>query len=178
MTSATRTISIFGTSKAIAGDEVFETAYEIGKLLAGKGFVIANGGYGGTMLAAAKGARDAGGEVIGVTCAAFGRKGANEFVTKEIHTDSLAERLKTLVELGDGYIVLTGGTGTLLEFADVWEHKNKGFISRDKPVIIVGSFWNRLVETMGEIDAGSAGCVEVVENANEAVEKITVCFSG
>ncbi len=178
MTPAPRTISIFGTSKAIAGDKVFETAYDIGKSLAGKGFVIANGGYGGTMLAAAKGASEAGGEVTGVTCAAFGRKGANEFVSKEIHTASLGERLKTLVELGDGYIVLMGGTGTLLELADVWEHKNKGFISEDKPVIIVGQFWKGLVETIGEIDANSAGCVEVVEDANEAVEKIAACFSG
>ncbi|MFH1429620.1 MAG: LOG family protein, partial [Candidatus Margulisiibacteriota bacterium] len=92
-------ITVFGTSKAKPGDEVFQRAYGIGKALGRKGFVIANGGYGGTMLAVAKGAAEAGGEVIGVTCSAFKRSRANEYVTKEIVTDSLQERLKKLVEL-------------------------------------------------------------------------------
>ena len=81
-----KVITIFGTGKAGSGDEVFECAYETGKALAGVGFAVANGGYGGTMLAAAKGAREAGGEVVGVTCSAFGRSRANEYITEEITT--------------------------------------------------------------------------------------------
>ena len=98
-------ITVFGTGKATAGDEVFQAACEIGAGLAEKGFIVANGGYGGTMSAAAKGAREAGGEVIGVTCSAFGRSRANEYVTKEIVTDSLQQRLNKLVELGQAYVV-------------------------------------------------------------------------
>ncbi len=57
-------ITIFGTSRAGAGDAIFTLAMETGRLLAQAGFTIANGGYGGTMLAAAKGAAEAGGEII------------------------------------------------------------------------------------------------------------------
>ena len=55
-----RVVSVFGTSRAKPGDENYAVAEELGKLLAGAGFSIANGGYGGTMHATAKGAREAG----------------------------------------------------------------------------------------------------------------------
>jgi uncharacterized protein (TIGR00725 family) len=145
-------ITIFGTGRADPGDEVFELAYEIGKALAQAGYTIANGGYGGTMLAAAKGSNQAGGEVIGVTSRIFKSK-VNEYVTKEISTSNLDERLKKLVEIGDSYIVLPGGTGTLLELAMVWELKNKGFLIGDKSIIIVGDFWCDLLDTIAKDNA-------------------------
>jgi len=97
---AEKVVTIFGTGRARSGDEAFTLAYKIGEVLAQAGFTIANGGYGGTMFAAAKGAAQAGGNVIGVTCSAFKSSKANAFVTREIVTQSLDERLEKLVELG------------------------------------------------------------------------------
>ena len=165
-----KTITVFGTSKAQLGDSVFELAETVGRLLAENGFTIANGGYGGTMLAAAKGAAQAGGKVIGVTCGAFKRSKANEFITEEVKTDCLTDRLAKLIELGDGYLVLPGGTGTLLELADVWEHKNKGFSNADKPIILVGAFWQPLVSMMAVADTDSVVYVECAEAVEDAIE--------
>ena len=163
-------ITVFGTSKAQSGDGVFQLAETLGRLLAENGFTIANGGYGGTMLAAAKGAAAAGGCVIGITCTAFKRGRANEYVTEEISTNSLTERLAKLIELGDAYLVLPGGTGTLLELADVWEHKNKGFSNTAKPIIMAGSFWKPLLAMMAAADVNSVGHVEYAETAENAIE--------
>ena len=167
-----RTITIFGTSRAKAGDSIFALAFETGKLLARAGFAIANGGYDGTMLAAAKGAAEAGGEVIGVTCSAFKSSKANEYVTREIVTDTLDERLETLVELGQAYVTLPGGTGTLLELAKVWELRNKGFLKGDKPIIIVGEFWKPLVDLIAIDDPESSRYVELADDPQRAVEMI------
>ena len=49
------TVTVFGTSKAANSDAAFELAESLGRLLAENGFTLANGGYGGTMLAGAKG---------------------------------------------------------------------------------------------------------------------------
>jgi len=163
-------VTIFGTSRA--GDAIFALAIETGRLLAEAGFAIANGGYGGTMLAAAKGAAEAGGEVIGVTCSAFKSGKANEYVTREIVTDSLDERLDTLVKLGQAYIVLPGGTGTLLELAKVWELKNKGFLKTDKPIILLGGFWKPLIELIATDDADSSRYVKLANEPKQAVEMI------
>jgi len=147
-----RVVSVFGTGRARAGEPTYSLAEQVGRELARAGFTIVNGGYGGTMLAAAKGAAQAGGKVIGVTCRAFKRSVANEFVTREVVTDSLRERLHNLIKAGRAYVVLPGGTGTLLELAAVWELKNKGFLDRARPLIFVGDFWRPVVELVAADD--------------------------
>ncbi|MHC5199909.1 MAG: LOG family protein [Planctomycetota bacterium] len=167
-----KTVSVFGTSKAMPGDTVFELAETLSRLLAENGYTVANGGYGGTMLAGAKGAASVGGRVIGVTCTAFKRGRANEYITEEISTSCLSERLAKLIELGDAYIVLPGGTGTLLELADVWEHKNKGFANAAKPIILVGTFWKPLLEMMAAADPNSTQHITLAETAHEAIKQL------
>jgi len=167
-----KTITIFGTGRARAGDTAYKLAEEVGMLLAKEGFTIANGGYGGTMLAAAKSAAEVGGRIIGVTCSAFKASKANQYVTQEIVTESLNERLDTLIRLGRGYVVLPGGTGTLLELAKVWELKNKGFLEADKPIILVGRFWKPLVDLIASDDPSSSQYVQRVDQPEEAVRLI------
>jgi len=162
-------VSVFGTGRAGAAEPICKLAYELGKSLAQAGFAIANGGYGGTMLAAAKGAREAGGQVIGVTCSAFKSK-PNPYITRQVVTKSLDERLNTLIDLGQGYVVLAGGTGTLLELAKVWELKNKGFLTADRPIILVGDFWRPLVELIARDDPDAARQVKIVKDAQQAVQ--------
>jgi hypothetical protein len=167
-----RIVTIFGTGRARQGDKAFVLASQMGRLLAQAGFTIANGGYGGTMLAAARGAAEAGGRIIGVTCSAFTSSKANEYLTREIVTTSLDERLDTLIELGRAYVVLPGGTGTLLELAKVWELKNKGFLRVDKPIILVGGFWRPLVDLVATDDADSRRYVKLADEPGQAVEMI------
>jgi len=92
-----KTITFFGTGRAKHDDSAYILAYETGRVLAQAGFTIANGGYGGTMEAAAKGAAEAGGKIIGVTCSAFKSSTANKYVSRTIVTGSLDERLDTLI---------------------------------------------------------------------------------
>jgi hypothetical protein len=167
-----KTITIFGTANAKFGEPAYELAYQTGKLLAEAGFTIANGGYGGTMLAASKGAAEAGGKTIGVTCSAFKGSTANEYITREIVTKSLDERLDTLIKLGQAYVLLPGGTGTLLELAKVWELKNKGFIEADKPIILVGGFWKPLVDLIASDDPKSIRYIHQAEGPEQVVELI------
>jgi uncharacterized protein (TIGR00730 family) len=171
-----RTIALFGTGRAKSGDSAWGLAYETGKLLAEAGFVIANGGYGGTMLAAAKGATEAGGQTIGVTCSAFGRAGANEYIKREIVTDSLDERLDTLIRLGQAYVVMPGGTGTLLELAKVWELKNKGFLGEQKPIILVSGFWQPLIDSIVAEDVDSGRYIQQAADAEQVRDILTRCF--
>jgi len=167
-----KTISIFGTGRAKRGDSAYLLAYELGKLLAEAGFTIANGGYGGTMLAAAKGSAEVGGKSIGVTCSIFAGV-SNEYISREIVTDSLDKRLETLIKLGQGYVVLPGGTGTLLELAKVWELRNKGFVKKDKPIILVGGFWKSLIDLIAIDDPDSSRYIHQVDKPEQVLELIS-----
>ena len=165
-------ITIFGSGRVTSEQSIYKLAYELGAVLAQAGFTIANGGYGGTMLAAAKGAAKAGGNVIAVTCSAFGKAKANEYSTREIVTSSLDERLDTLIKLGNGYVVLPGSTGTLLELAKVWEFENKGFIPKNKPIILVGDFWKSLVDLIASEDASSKRFVQFAAGPDEVKDRL------
>ena len=157
-----KVITIFGSSRPLPDSEDYQTAFDAGRSLARRGFTVCNGGYAGTMEAASKGAREAGGKTIGVTSTVFSRT-PNPWVDQEIRTATMVERLLKLVELGEGYVVLKGGTGTLLELAAVWEFINKGF-QPQKPIVVVGTFWDAVIETMlGEqIWKGSGDCAEYI----------------
>ena len=109
--SSKRTITVFGSGMVTPTDALYETAVATGRVIAEAGFALCNGGYGGTMEASARGARDAGGHTIGVTCSIFGRGGPNPFINQEIPTTSLFERLDHLIQRGDAYVVFPGGTG-------------------------------------------------------------------
>jgi len=170
-----KTVTIFGTSRAQEGDCAYELAYEMGRLLAQASFTIANGGYGGTMLAAAKGASEGGGEVIGVTCSAFKNSRPNKYISREVGTASLEERLHKLIQLGQAYVVLPGGTGTLLELANVWELKNKGFLETDKPIILLGGFWKPLVDLIAIDDPDSSRYVKPASEPQQVIKLINEC---
>jgi uncharacterized protein (TIGR00730 family) len=167
---AEKIAAIFGAGNVDSSDRIFQLAEKLGKCLAEAGFTIINGGYGGIMLASAKGAASVGGKTIGVTCTAFGRSGANQYISQEIETGSLEERLQTLVKLGQAYIILPGSTGTLLELAFVWELKNKGFINKDKPIILVGGFWKPLVDLIKGSETRSDWCIQQAADAEEAAK--------
>lgn len=139
-------ITVFGSARAAEGTPAYETARALGRAVAERGWTLCNGGYGGTMEASARGAVEVGGHTIGVTCRIFGRSGPNPHIRQEVPTFDLLTRLNTLVRLGDAYVVLPGGTGTMLELALVWELFNKKLLRRRAPIILVGEHWQALAE--------------------------------
>ena len=143
MNSPARTVVIFGGSDFGPAGEIFLAAEELGRMFALRGWTVANGGYGGAMLASARGAVQAGGRAIGVTCAIF-KSPPNEFISEVVRTGDLFERLRALIELGDAYVALPGSTGTLAELALVWELVNKRMIPR-RPILCWGEYWRAIV---------------------------------
>ncbi len=146
-----KTVTVFGSSLPAEGSAAYEEARRLGRLLAGRGFAICNGGYGGLMEASARGAREAGGHTIGVTCTTW-PGAANRWIVEEVRAASFLERLTTLIERGDAYVVLPGGTGTLAELALVWEMMNKSALARSvggrKPLLVMAPYWQPVMDCL------------------------------
>ncbi len=58
-------VTVFGSSMAPAGDELYRSAERLGRMLAERGARVASGGYGGVMEAVSRGARAAGRQARG-----------------------------------------------------------------------------------------------------------------
>lgn len=169
---AGKIITIFGSSKPVEGENEYEFARKLGYELGKLGFTICNGGYFGTMEATARGAKEANAKTIGITVAPFEGK-ANKWIDEEILAKDLFERLRILIEKGDGYVALSGGTGTLVEISIVWEMMNKDLIDK-KPFVVV-SFWKPIVEIMRrrlnyEKRFESSELIKVFDSVDEIVD--------
>ncbi len=141
-----KTITVFGSSLPVEGDKQFTFAEELGRKLAKNNFKVCSGGFQGIMNAVSKGAVSVGGEAIGVTVDLWNAK-PSEFLTQEIKCKTLFERIEKLISIGDGYVVLQGGTGTMLELAAVWEFINKGMLNK-KPVAVHSEMWKKIIEVI------------------------------
>ena len=139
---------VFGSNSPQEGDLDYAAARELGRLLAQAGYVIATGGYFGTMEAASRGAKEAGGHVIGVTTSIFDavRLHPNAYLDEELKFPTLFQRLHHLVTMGDAWVALPGGIGTLSEVALTWSLLQVGEVKR-QPLVLVGELWRR---TIGE----------------------------
>ena len=157
-------ITVFGSSRPRPDDKDYILAHRLGTELAMSGFVVCNGGYAGIMEASARGAKESGGETIGIVCNSFAGKKANGWVDTVLREDSLIDRMMKLIEVAHGYVILKGGTGTLLELAAVWELINKGILA-EKPIFVLGDFWKGVVGTLKEELAweGAEDCTKFVK---------------
>jgi len=145
-------ITIFGGSRVEPDSDEYLAAQQLGHALARRGFSVVTGGYNGVMEAVSRGAKEAGGHVIGVTVDVIARnfeRVPNAFVDQEVRTAFLLERIDKLVELGAAYVVLPGGAGTLAELGIVWNLALLGAL-QDKPLIVVGRGWERVLHVMVE----------------------------
>ena len=172
-----RIISVFGSSAPQPGSADYESARNLGRLLAKAGFVAQTGGYTGTMAAVSQGAHEAGGHVIGVTCGQieqFRPGPANRWVQEEIKCTTLRERVLYLVDNCDGAIVLPGGIGTLSELALIWSMIQVGEVS-PRPVITVGGLWQRTLAAFVDeayVRPVDRDLVIPARTADEAVKKL------
>lgn len=133
------------------------------------------------MEAVSRGAKEAGGHTIAVTANSFTSR-ANPWIDEEIRVDSWQERLFELIARAQGYVACPGGTGTLAELALVWEMLNKG-VMREKPMIVLGKFWQPVIECVREIEAihdsrwSERGIIHSAATPAEAVEFLSASFA-
>ena len=122
-------IAVIGTADISTRE--YETALEVGGLVAKKGWTLINGGLSGVMEAASRGASEAGGTVVGILPQGS-TESANKYITIPIATNMGHARNIIIAHTADMLIAVGGGLGTLSEIA----------VSRKlgKPVFSLGSW--------------------------------------
>ncbi len=136
---------------------------------------VCSGGYGGTMEAVSRGAKEAGGATIGVTTAWFAHLKANAWIDEQVQTATFPQRLQTLIEMGQGYVAVQGGIGTLTEISMVWSMLQTQSISA-RPFVLLSNPWQQLMQFCTDtliIRPSDFGYLQLASTPEDAVRALT-----
>lgn len=130
-------ICVYGAASNSINPEYIEMTEELGRQIAERGHsLVFGGGANGLMGAAARGAHEKGGEIIGVTPSFFPVDGViYPDCTELIRTETMRERKKILEDRSDAFIVTPGGIGTYDEFFEILTLKQ--LAQHTKPIAIL-----------------------------------------
>lgn len=148
-------IALFTGSKTGLGSAYADAAAILGARLAESGIdIVYGGGQVGLMGILADAALDCGGTVTGITTQALadGETAHTELSALEI-VPTMHERKQRMADLGDAFVALPGGAGTLEEFFEAWTWQHLGIHRKPVALYNVDGFWDPLlamIESMVE----------------------------
>jgi len=164
-------VAVFGSSRSGPGTPAYALALELGRALGRRGAEVRCGGYGGVMEAVSRGAREAGGRVVGCTLAwPRETRPGNPYLSEEVPCATLDTRIAALLSGTRAAVVLPGGVGTLNEMFWVWTLLLHGR-DADRALVLLGDSFAELLEFLGrrfEVDARVRGLVQVASTVEEA----------
>jgi uncharacterized protein (TIGR00730 family) len=139
-------VSIFGSARVAEDHPWYDLTRNTAACLASHGYTVITGGGPGLMEAANRGAKEAGGESIGLNIELPHEQHVNPHVTRSIEFHYFFARKLMFVRYARAFVIMPGGFGTLDELFEaltlIQTHRIDNF-----PVILVGSaFWEPLLE--------------------------------
>jgi uncharacterized protein (TIGR00725 family) len=161
-------IGVIGSAHDVP-DEVVKMAEEVGRFIAEAGCITVTGGGPGIMEAVSRGAKLAGGLVVGIL-PGLDRQEANAYLDVGIPTGvGFAMRNITTIRSSDSVIMIRGASGTLNEVTQAYAH--------GKPLTVLqgsGGWADRLegvLPTPGYLDERELVQFEFVGSPQEAVQR-------
>lgn len=153
-------ICVFGAARDEIGENFMALGTALGRELAARGHTLVFGAGGhGMMGAAARGAYEMGGKIIGVVPYFFNTPGILfEHCTELIRMETMAERKTIMEERSDAFIALPGGIGTMEEIFEVITLSSLGRMQKKSAFLDAESYWEPAVELLrGAVEKGFAG---------------------
>ncbi len=175
----THGVSIFGSARVKPEDPLYAETERLGKLLVEAGYQVITGGGPGIMEAGNRGARDAGGDSVGLHIHLPFEQAPNPFMTTRCDFRYFFVRKMMFVKYAVAYVVMPGGIGTLDELFEALVLIQTRRIKPFPVVLYSRDYWSGLLDWIQKtmIARGFAGerdtaLFALVDTPEEAVEYI------
>jgi uncharacterized protein (TIGR00730 family) len=170
-------ITVFGSARVKADSPAYETAREIGRLLAKQGYAVITGGGPGVMEGANRGCQEAGGMSVGCNIELPHEQDINPYVDLGVEFRYFFARKTMFVKYADGFVILPGGYGTMDELFEALTLIQTGKIQHF-PIVLVGSaFFGGLLDWIraklvgeGMIAPADLDLIAVTDDPKEVIE--------
>lgn len=150
-------MSVFCGSKPGVDPAHMAVAREVGTLLAQRGItVVYGGGRVGLMGAVADAALAANGRVVGVIPQMLIDREVGHANLSELHVvRTMAERKQLMGDLSNGFLSLSGGTGTMDELFEAWTWTQLGLQRKPNGLLNFRGYYDPLLQFLdGAVAAG------------------------
>ncbi|MBK8551835.1 MAG: TIGR00730 family Rossman fold protein [Ignavibacteria bacterium] len=143
-----KSICVFCGSNSGKGVKHLLAAQSLGKILAKENITLVYGGGNvGIMGEIANTVLQYNGKVIGIIPEDLvAREAALKEVTELIIVKSMHERKAKMSELSDGFIVMSGGIGTLEEFFEVWTWAQLGIHEKPIGILNIDGYYDLMID--------------------------------
>jgi len=172
-------VSIFGSARVRPGDEAYEKAETLARLLAESGFGVITGGGPGIMEAANKGAGEAGGISVGMNIRLPFEQTPNPYANVSIDYKYFFIRKVMFVKYAVAYVIMPGGYGTMDELFEALTLIQTKRIKSFPVVLMGGDYWKGLMEWLkdtmlreGRIDEEDLNLVQIIDDPAQVVRYI------
>ena len=178
-------VTIYGSSRLKADDELYAQTEEIAYRLGQLGFSLITGGGPGVMEAANRGALRAGVTSVGLNIELPEGQACNAYTTKSITFSHFFARKVMLVKYAIAFVIMPGGLGTLDELTEVLTlmqtHKMRPF-----PVVLFGSeYWKGFLDWLQSpvlarefISEDDLNLLRVCDYPDEVIETVQRWYTG
>jgi len=172
-------VTVWGSARVKEGDEWYDKAVEVGKLLVENGYTVITGGGPGIMEAANKGATLAGGNSIGLNIELPHEQKPNPYIKTLISFRYFFTRKVMFVKYAKAFVIFPGGFGTLDEFTEAITLIQTERIHKFPVILFDRNYWSGLIEWMkenqlkrGYISSDDLLIFSTVDEPEEAIQQI------
>lgn len=177
LASVGKAIGVFGSARSKPGDRAYILGEQLGGALVEAGYAVITGGGPGTMEAANRGAKLAGGLSIGLGIELPFEQGINDYVDLAVNFRYFFARKTMFLKYSHGLIALPGGMGTLDEVFEALTLVQTQKVTKF-PIVLLGvEHWAGLLDWMkstvlaeGMISPRDLDLIRVTDDPAVAVE--------
>ena len=177
-------VTIFGSARTKPGDEQYETAVAVARLLGEAGFSVITGGGPGIMEAGNKGAAEANAPSIGLNIELPFEQHINPYVSMAIDFRYFFVRKMMLVKYAQAFVIFPGGFGTMDELFEALTLIQTGKIRNFPVVLFDTSYWVGLLDWLrqsmlagGKISEADLDLLLVTDSPEEVRDHILTCLA-
>lgn len=141
----------------------YQYAYQIGKFIGKKGWILVTGGKSGIMEESSRGCFEQNGTTVGVISGSQ-RNQSNKYIKVEVVTNGYPTNEESvLIGMSDVIVMIGGGAGTLIELAISYR--------QSKPIIIIkntGGWSDKIINPY--LDERKRTQIKFVDSSKEAIQ--------
>ena len=154
-----KSLTIYCSSSNKLDKKYYNLSIQIGEFLGKNNIkIIYGGGSIGMMGYISKSSMKVGGKVIGIIPEFLDKKEIiNNEITETIIVKNMSERKKKLFELGDSFLILPGGSGTIEEATEVISWKFLGIHKKKIIIFNFDNYWSPLINMYKNAEENNFG---------------------